>query len=69
MRGLKAEIGSELAGFISLRSSIKTIIKEVAEAGAYKYEGASYNCIQLLTIKKYWNERKNFMPLARLGKS
>lgn len=68
LRGvLEREPGSELAGFISLRSPTKAMQKEASEAGIYTYQGVTYDRIQLLTVKQILEGKRDFHTPSKIG--
>jgi DNA modification methylase len=63
LRGvLEREDDVEMAGFISLHTPTKAMIKEADDAGYYEYEGVKYPRIQLLTIQDLFDGKRWYCP-------
>jgi len=68
LRGvLEREDDVELAGFISLKEPSRAMRNEAARAEMYDYGDASYERIQLLTIKEILEDRREFRSPTRVG--
>ncbi|MEK6407551.1 MAG: site-specific DNA-methyltransferase [Acidobacteriota bacterium] len=68
LRGcLEREHGSEMAGFLSLKSPSKAMREEAASAGMYEYNGVQYERIQFLTVEQIMEEKRFFNTPSRIG--
>jgi hypothetical protein len=68
LRGvLEREHDVEIAGFISLKESSRSMKDEAAKAGTYDYAGVDYPRLQLLTVREIVEEKREFHTPTKVG--
>ena len=66
LRGVLERDKTAMAGFISLKEPTRAMKAEAAEAGVYQYQGISYDRLQLLTVRKVLEEKREFHTPSRV---